>query len=236
VSESKPEFDGLSGDYERLLSDPIREGFTGATPGFFHIRKRDLIRDFFRRQQVDTRTLSFLDVGCGKGELLTLLRDDFGQVFGCDPSAGMLSAEGLSAMGIHTRVQHDPQRLPFDDGQFDFVSAVCVYHHFPPGLRPNLTAEVRRVLRPGGWFALIEHNPYNPVTRLIVARTPVDANAVLLRPSESRRLLRGAGFRVEAQRYFLYFPERLYRRFPRLEWTLRRIPLGGQYAVFACAR
>ncbi len=236
MSESKPEFDGLSGDYERLLSDPIRERFTGATPKFFHVRKRDVIRDFFRRQRVDTRTLSFLDVGCGKGELLTLLRDDFGQVFGCDPSAGMLGAEGLSAKGIQTRVQRDPQGLPFDDGQFDFVTAVCVYHHFPPDLRPNLTAQVRRVLRPGGWFALIEHNPYNPVTRLIVSRTRVDANAILLRPSESRRLLRGAGFGIDAQRYFLYCPERLYRRFPRLESALRRIPLGGQYSVFGRAR
>ena len=236
MSESKPEFDGLSEDYERLLSDPIRERFTGSTPGFFHVRKRDLIRDFFRRRRIDTRTLSFLDVGCGKGELLTLLRDDFGQVFGCDPSAGMLSAEGLGAKGIETRVQQDAERLPFDDGQFDFVTAVCVYHHFPPGLRPVVTAEVRRVLKPGGWFALIEHNPCNPVTRLIVSRTRVDANAILLRPVESRRLLIGAGFQIEAEHYFLYCPERLYHRFPGLESPLGRIPLGGQYAVFARAR
>jgi len=242
VSESKPggppprqpvEFDALSGSYEELLKDPLRDRFTRGAPEFFHVRKRDLIRDFFRRRQVDTRKLSFLDIGCGKGELLTLLREDFEQVCGCDPSSGMLAAGGLSARGIETRVQHDPQRLPFDDARFDVITAVCVYHHVAPDLRPSLTREVRRVLKPGGWFAVIEHNPYNPVTLLIVSRTQVDAGTILLRASEVRRLLRGGGFRVDAQRYFLYCPERLYRRFGGLESALKAIPLGGQYVVFA---
>lgn len=233
MSESKPDFDALSGSYEDLLQDPLRDRFTGGASGFFHVRKRDLMRDFFRRRHVDTRNLSLLDIGCGKGELLTLLREDFEQVCGCDPSPGMLAAGGLSAKGIQTCMQHDPQRLPFDDARFDVITAVCVYHHVAPDLRPSLTAEVRRVLRPGGWFAIIEHNPYNPVTRLIVSRSPVDAGAILLRASETRRLLRGGGFRVDAQRYFLYCPERLYRQFGGFESALQAIPFGGQYAVFA---
>lgn len=236
MSESKPEFDDLSGAYEELLIDPLCDRFTGGAVEAFHARKRDLIREFFRRRRVDTRQLSFLDLGCGKGEFLTLVREDFGQVFGCDPSPGMLAAGGLSAKGIQTRVQHDPQRLPFDDARFDFITAVCVYHHVARDLRPGLTAEVRRALRPGGWFAIIEHNPYNPVTRLIVSRTPVDGNAILLRPSETRRLLRGGGFRIDDQRYFLFCPEWLYRKFGGLESALRGLPLGGQYAVFARAQ
>jgi SAM-dependent methyltransferase len=233
VSEPKPDFDALSDSYEDLLKDPLRDRFTGGASDFFHVRKRDLMRDFFRRRQVDTRKLSYLDIGCGKGELLTLLREDFEQVCGCDPSPGMLAAGGLSAKGIQTSVQHDPQRLPFDDARFDVITAVCVYHHVAPDLRPSLTREVHRVLKPGGWFAIIEHNPYNPVTRFIVSRTPVDAAAILLRASEARRLLRGAGFQVDAQQYFLYCPERLYRQFGGLEAALKAIPFGGQYAVFA---
>jgi SAM-dependent methyltransferase len=109
---------------------------------------------------------------------------------------------------------------------------VCVYHHVPPASRAALTAEVRRVLKVGGVFALIEHNPFNPATRLIVSRTPVDAGALLLRPSESRRLLRASGFEVEEQRYFLYLPGSLYRRFGAIETLLARAPLGGQYVLF----
>ena len=89
-----------------------------------------------------------------------------------------------------------------------------------------------RVLRPGGVLAIVEHNPYNPATRLIVSRTPVDADAILLRRAESRELLKLGGLKIEAQVYFLYLPEKLYNKLPWIESALTRVPLGGQYAVF----
>lgn len=235
MSKTLPEFDQLSVTYEELLKDPIRDRFSGDSSQFFHERKRDLLRAFFRRRGIDTSRLSYLDVGCGKGELLKMLCEDFGESFGCDPSPGMLETSGFNEKGIQTRVQHDPQLLPFENARFDFITAVCVHHHIAPDLRASLNAEVRRVLKPGGWYVIIEHNPYNPATRLIVSRTPVDANAVLLRPSETRNLLRGGGFKIDSQRYFLYLPERLYDQIGNLESVLRSVPLGGQYAVFCRA-
>jgi len=226
---SQPEFDRYSGSYEELLKDPIRDRFTGAGSQFFHVRKRDLIREHFSSLGINTRALRYLDVGCGKGELLSLLRDDFHEVSGCDPSPGMLS----SSEGVETRVQDNPGKIPFDDGIFDFVTAVCVYHHVPSSSRLVLTREANRVLKPKGVFAIIEHNPYNPVTRLIVRRTPVDADAVLLKAAEAREWMRAAEFTCDVPRYFLYFPETIYRRTgDRLEHLLRGVPLGGQYAVF----
>jgi hypothetical protein len=82
-------------------------------------------------------------------------------------------------------------------------------------------------------LAIIERNPYNPLTRLIVSRTPVDADAKLLRPIETRGLLRQQGLEIDKVQYFLYLPEGAYQRLSFLEKTLcSRIPLGGQYAVF----
>ena len=222
------DFDQFSKAYEDLLHDPIRDRFTGACSQFFHIRKRDLLRDYFTRQKTDSRQLSYLDLGCGKGELATLLLNDFAEVNGCDPSPGMLKA----SHGICTRVQEDPGKIPFENECFHFVTAVCVYHHVPVEARLSLTREVRRVLKPGGTFCIMEHNPFNPITRLIVSRTPVDADAVLLRASETRRLLETAGFEVEKPRFFLYLPERLYALIGMLESALVRFPMGGQYAVF----
>jgi hypothetical protein len=88
------------------------------------------------------------------------------------------------------------------------------------------------VLRPGGLFAIFEHNPWNPATRRIVSRTPVDANAVLLTAGETRALLQGAGLCVRKTCYYLYFPQSLYRRLAGLERLLGAVPAGGQYAVF----
>jgi SAM-dependent methyltransferase len=227
-----PRFDRLTSSYEELLRDPLRDRFTGHEPMFFHRRKGDLIRRFFRRRGLATSGLCYLDVGCGKGELLHQLQTDFKQAAGCDVSAGMMG-QISQVTGIETRVQKDAVRIPFDDAGFDLVTTVCVYHHVPPAGRPSLTREIGRVLRPGGIFCMIEHNPFNPVTKLIVGRTPVDADAILLGAREVRRLTAGAGLDPVEQDYFLYFPQTLYRYLGRMEALLARVPLGGQYALFS---
>jgi SAM-dependent methyltransferase len=227
MTESR--FDPLSSSYEELLRDPMRDRFTGQEPAFFHRRKADLIRQFFRHRSLATSELRYLDVGCGKGELLGLLQSDFKQTAGCDISAEMMR----QVTGIETRVQKDSLQIPFGDAEFDLVTAVCVYHHVPPADRRTLTGEIRRVLRPGGVFCMIEHNPFNPVTRLIVSRTPVDADAILLRASEARRLAAGAELAPVEQDYFLYFPQALYRYVGQVEALLSKVPLGGQYALFS---
>jgi SAM-dependent methyltransferase len=221
-------FNELSASYEELLRHPIRDLFTsGGT--FFHRRKAELILDYFRRHAVDTSRLAYLDLGCGKGELVACLRSHFVRIAGCDVSAEMM--KGIE--GVETRVQNDAQEIPFPDSTFDLVTAVCVYHHVPPENRLALSSEVVRVLKPGGVFAVVEHNPFNPVTRLIVSRTPVDADAILLRPRETRHLMRDASLAVHEQEFFLYLPVGVYRRIPGIERMLRGVPLGGQYAVFA---
>jgi hypothetical protein len=90
-----------------------------------------------------------------------------------------------------------------------------------------------RILKPEGIFCMIEHNPFNPATRLIVRRTPVDAGAQLLTAAGARNIMRAAGMQVVETRYFLYFPERLYARCARFEGALSHVPLGGQFAVFS---
>jgi SAM-dependent methyltransferase len=232
LKPAKPSFDDFAETYDDLLRDPIRARFSAGGNRFFHLRKCELIRGYYQRRAIDTRRLSMLDLGCGKGELLQLLRPHFAEAAGCDPSPEMLAGGRLAASGIAARVQTGASSIPFEAARFDLVTAVCVYHHVEPGLRDGLTAEARRVLKPGGVFAVIEHNPYNPATRLIVSRTPVDADAELLTPAATRRLFRRSGFQLTEQQYFLYFPERVYRRLRGLERLLRRVPLGGQYAVF----
>jgi len=229
---ARHQFDHYATSYEDLLKDPLRDVFSGGRSDFFHLRKAILIRDYFRQRGVDTRRQCYLDLGCGKGNLLSLLREDFARVCGCDLSTDMLS----SVEGIETRVQEDPLKIPFGSAEFDLVTAVCVLHHVPPPGRLALTQEVSRVLKPGGVFAIIEHNPYNPVARKIVSRTLVDADAILLKPSETRHWLVSAGLVPEASSYFLFLPAAIFRRAGQLERWLTKVPLGGQYAVFGAKK
>ena len=131
------------------------------------------------------------------------------------------------------QVQDEPCRIPFGTATFDFVNAVCVFHHVPLPSRPALAREVARVLRPGGVFAVTKHSPRDPVTRRIASRTPVDADVILLKSSETCDLMELAGFVPQPPLYFLYVPGPVYRWAGRVvERVLRSVPLGGQHAVF----
>lgn len=222
------EFDRYSEDYAKLLHDPIRERFAPGSDFFFR-RKWELLREYMAGIRMRPETAAWLDVGCGKGDLLHLGAGSFAEAVGCDVSSEMLR----DCAGLRVVPQQEATRLPFPRESFDLVTAVCVYHHVPPPDRPLLTSEIARVLRPRGAACIIEHNPFNPVTQIIIHRTPVDADARLLAARAARRLLGNAGLENLRTTYFLYFPENLYGKMRRLEALLARVPAGGQYAVFA---
>jgi SAM-dependent methyltransferase len=224
----QPEFDQYAADYDKLLRDPIRDRFSGGSEFFFQ-RKWELLQEYFASRGVQTSSSRWLDVGCGRGELLRLGAARFEEVCGCDISIKMMR----SVSGIRVVAQTEKTKLPFASGTFDLVTAVCVYHHVEPMDRPALTSEIARLLKPSGTACIIEHNPFNPMTQLIVLRTPVDVDARLLRAATAHRLLADQGLRPTATRYFLYFPKSVYSRVKSLEAGLAAFPLGGQYAVFA---
>jgi SAM-dependent methyltransferase len=226
----RPEFDEYADSYSELLDDPIRNRFAH-DPLHFHRRKWLLIERLLKRSGVTTRKQRWLDVGCGRGELLGLAGGNFAEAIGCDPSARMLSSSAPF------RMQEQPSlvELPFGDSSVDFVTAVCVYHHVHGSARALLTSEIKRVLTPGGLCCIIEHNPWNPVTRAVVRRCPVDADAELLTARQASILLQAAGFEPASTEYFLYLPEKLFNRASSMERMLCKMPFGGQYALLARA-
>jgi SAM-dependent methyltransferase len=87
-----------------------------------------------------------LDVGCGPGAYLSLLRDAHPGVraVGLDLSQGMAEEASRHAPVVNG----DAARLPFPDETFDRVLAPHMLYHCPD--IPAAIAELRRVLRPGG--------------------------------------------------------------------------------------
>lgn len=222
-----PEFDQYAPTYSELLRDPIRDRFAGDS-GFFHRRKWTLVRDFLSRQGLEPCSLNWLDVGCGEGDLLKVAGEQFARAAGCDLSAEMIRSCGE----LEVRPQPSASELPYPDGSFNLVTAVCVYHHVHGLDRRLLMDSIRRVLKPGGVFCMIEHNPWNPLTRLVVKRCPVDRDAELLTLAGASAIVQGAGLSVVETEYFLYFPRTVFAYLGRAERWLRRLPLGGQFAVF----
>jgi len=92
-----------------------------------------------------------LDLGCGDGHLMAILLRHVGQreLVGLDIDQG----ETRLARGrnIYRRVVTAlADRLPFSDGQFDFVFSNSVLEHIPN--IDGVLREVARVLRPSGRF------------------------------------------------------------------------------------
>ena len=126
---------------------------------------------------------------------------------------------------------YDGEKLPFDDGTFDVVVAICVLHHVPVSERFKVVSEMVRVSRHEGVVAVFEHNPYNPLTRHAVNTCELDRDAVLLPPRETVELLQESAQVEPESRHYLFSP--LGGSIGcSLDRRLRKIPLGGQYAAW----
>lgn len=192
----------------------------------------DMVALIDREGQEPAAKASVLDIGCGIGTLHPLLRGRVGSLAGTDVSADAIEAARAANSGVGYR-SYDGSHLPYDDASFDFCATVCVMHHVPSTDWPNFVAEAFRVTRPGGLFAVYEHNPFNPLTRLAVFRCPFDHDAVLLRAAKVKALLIAQGFEIVSKRYLFFIPiGATWAR--RIDQWLAWLPLGAQYVV--CAR
>ena len=129
----------------------------------------------------------------------------FSSLSGCDISAESIARAREENPGVAYAAYSGPS-LPYADGTFDLAFAVCVAHHVPPEHWPDFFDEMRRVVRPGGAVAVIEHNPFNPLTRLAVLRCPFDEDAVLISRRKAGRLFQAAGLSEIEGEHFLMFP------------------------------
>ena len=107
-----------------------------------------------------------LDFGCGQGRFSIFpAREGFERVFGVDISGDSVEVARQRAeyFGVGERtefLQGDCEDLPFDDDTFDVV--------IESGTLPCLDLEralasVRRVLKPGGCFLLVDTLGHNPI-------------------------------------------------------------------------
>jgi SAM-dependent methyltransferase len=227
------QFDEYRDSYGQAVEGSIR--FSGLRHDFFLKAKADLLRRLVVERGLgkDGNGVRALDVGCGVGSLHRHLEGAFACVEGCDVSEESILRARRSNPDVAYSVCKSTV-LPYDDGAFDLAFASCVLHHVPPGAWHDFFREMRRVLRPGGIACIIEHNPWNPLTRLAVLRCPFDKDAILLRARRVEALFRAAGFREIRSEHILLLPW-TGALAGKVERALAALPLGAQYACTARA-
>ena len=143
-----------------------------------------------------------LDVACGAGHTGLHLASLGHDVTLADLAAPMLERvrEAADARGLKVETrQHAAEEFPYDGASFDLVTCRIAPHHFSS---PELfVRETARVLRPGGWFLLIdgsvpddEPEPEEWLHQVEKFRDP--SHHRLLTPGTWQRLCEASGLRV----------------------------------------
>ncbi|MFG1357981.1 class I SAM-dependent methyltransferase [Xanthobacter pseudotagetidis] len=222
-------FDAASADYAKEVNEAI--AFLGLDAERFAEAKAKRLIELARAQFANPALLKVLDLGCGIGMFHRHLAGAFGELHGLDVSSSSIAIARAANLWCSYAV-YDGTRAPYADGTFDLIFTACVIHHVPPEGRRAFADEMRRMLRPGGLVVVFEHNPFNPLTRLGVARCPFDADAVLISPNALRRLMVGAKFKDARARSLFTLPP-LTPAMIRLDRLFAALPLGAQYEVTA---
>jgi SAM-dependent methyltransferase len=230
---SGAEFDRHAEAYDGGLDNPVKRMMGNSADQFIGVKARWLLR---REPGLTDGTLSVLDYGCGAGDLMRVLADlgARARFTGCDVSEGMLAEVAKRWPERHgppplVSVQQEA-RTPFADGQFDIATISAVLHHVPVAERPAVYGELARVLKPGGRLYVFEHNPRNPLVRYVVARTPIDENAILLDAREVRRGLSESARYALGTDYLMFVPPGI-ASLRGIDRALAWLPLGAQYVV-----
>ena len=129
-----------------------------------------------------------VDVGCGTGRLLRTVAERWPQaeLIGVDAAAGMVA----QARRLNPKARFEnavAESLPLPDASADLVLSSISFHHWADQAKG--VVEVGRILRPGGWFCLADHE-------FLLGRLWGDK---VRSRSEVRALLTGAGLQVKRQ-------------------------------------
>ena len=156
-----------------------------------------------------------VDVGCGPGYLVVLIAMTFPdlQVIGVDIAEEMTESATrlISNLGLGTQVAFrlgDSQRLPFENGEVDFVVSSLSLHHWSEPVQALW--EIQRVLKPEGQFLIFDLRRDAPrlfygllkfAMTIVVppalrrVNEPVGSALASYTPTEAEALFHGASFR-----------------------------------------
>jgi ubiquinone/menaquinone biosynthesis C-methylase UbiE len=229
----RSEFDEYASDYFRSLNNPIRDLIKD---NYYFVHAKALIInqliDFDLKEKAH---INLVDMGAGIGLFERFIHSDRVSVFGMDLSYKMLQVAN-SIHNIYRRsfCQADGEFLPLPDDSADIVFSSCVLHHVATDKIEAVLRDLVRVCKVGGYVIIFEHNPYNPLTQLVVRTTYLDRNARLISHRKVEQIASRVGVINGRSEFILYGSLGIDQFINRRLSFLNRFPLlGGQYYFIA---
>ncbi|MEO6333575.1 MAG: class I SAM-dependent methyltransferase [Pyrinomonadaceae bacterium] len=112
------------------------------------------VLDLFKKQMGLTKKSVLADIGSGTGLSSRLFLENGNTVYGVEPNATMREAAEEYLKAFPNFISHDgtAEKTNLDTASIDFVIAAQAFHWFDADKTRN---EFRRILKPGGYVALI---------------------------------------------------------------------------------
>jgi ubiquinone/menaquinone biosynthesis C-methylase UbiE len=102
-----------------------------------------------------------LDVGCGTGTMATRMKRLYPdvEVVALDPDPKAIARARRKAAHAAVSIQFDQgfgDQLPYPEASFDRVFSSFMFHHLPADEKGKTLRAIRRVLKPGGGFHMLD--------------------------------------------------------------------------------
>ncbi len=116
------------------------------------------LNEFFRTRP--SRGSRLLDLACGTGRFLTFIKANYPRLevtaLDLSPDYLALAREKLAPWRGVEFLQAQAEATGLPDSSFEVITCVFLFHELPPRIRPQVAAEIARLLKPGGLFILVD--------------------------------------------------------------------------------
>lgn len=147
----------LTDESARLYDVQVETLFMGAAAPMRRAALRP-VAEFMRGR--DQRRMSLVDVACGTGRFLRQVRLGYPalRLTGIDLSKPYLDEARRHMRGLRAAelIAAPAENMPMADTSADIVTSVFLFHELPPNVRRQVTADIARILKPGGLFVFLD--------------------------------------------------------------------------------
>jgi SAM-dependent methyltransferase len=216
-NKKKINFDQYSSDYKHYINDSIDKFDKNLS--YYHESKIEITKNRAIRNPKN-----ILDFGCGVGTMIPHMKKKFkkSKIYVFDESKDSL--------------KFLKNKYPFvsclkkmnGNIKFDLIFLSGVIHHIDRSMRKRILKKIYSSLKSAGKLIIFEHNPYNPLTNIVVKNCEFDRDAQLIKKKELINICENVSFKVDDSAYVYFFPTSM-KKFKVLEKYLEWFFLGAQY-------